>query len=430
MAHLKIPYETPEEPNVYLKLEVPHKNLLFECIPQEPESIPNIADAVVEAIESPVDGPKFSQLIRRGKKVTFITENQFRQAPAKDILPPLVERAKEAGCEISIIIGCGALPPLSHKEIEMKLGRDLADSGIPILCNNVYESENYRYIGVTRAGTPLYVHKVVAEADVIVTISTTQAVPYGYGGSGMIIPAVVSSETIEINHVLLLAPDCVVGNNDCLMQLDKYEALELAKVDMGINVIVSNQDRVVFVNAGSPVKSHKAAIEHYNRIYEFSIPALKQQKADIAITGSSAPTDHMFFHTGWAVCNCSPAVRDKGIIIMASPCPGYGDWPGFVRMDVLKDFLPASKENLGKATKAFYKRMISGKWTFTWFKIYEVMPQKEVWIVTNKVNLPFCQEIGLTVFESIEEAFSQAMKKCGNEAKVGFIPYGRYTIIR
>jgi len=47
------------------------------------------------------------------------------------------------------------------------------------------------------------------------------------------------------------------GNNDCLLSLDKYEAFELAKVDMGINVIVSNRNEVIFMNAGSPVKSHK-----------------------------------------------------------------------------------------------------------------------------------------------------------------------------
>ncbi len=34
------------------------------------------------------------------------------------------------------------------------------------------------------------------------------------------------------------------------MQLDKYEALELAKVDLAINVIVNNQGKVIYVNAG------------------------------------------------------------------------------------------------------------------------------------------------------------------------------------
>ena len=56
----------------------------------------------------------------------------------------------------------------------------------------------------------------------------------------MIIPAVSGNETIEINHVMSLAPDCIPGNNDCRMQEDKYEALEITGIDLGINVIVDN----------------------------------------------------------------------------------------------------------------------------------------------------------------------------------------------
>ena len=58
------------------------------------------------------------------------------------------------------------------------------------------------------------------------------------------------------------------------------------------------------------------------------------------------------------------------------------------------------------------------------------MTRKHVWIVTDKSNLSFCREIGLIAYESIDEAFAQAMGKCGNEAGVAFIPYGRYTIVK
>lgn len=432
MTLLRIPYETAENMGVSLELEVPDENLLIQCTPQEPAPVRDIVNAVDEAVESPMEGPKFSEIIRGGKKVIFITENQFRAAPARDILPGLVEKARQAGCDISIIIGCATLPPLSPEEIEMKLGKELAHSGIPILCNDVSKPELYRYVGVTRSGTPLLVHDAVADSHVIVTISTTQATIWGYGGSGMIIPAVVANETTEINHLMSMAPDCVPGNNDCLMQLDKYEALEMAKVNMGINVIVNNQNHVIFVNAGPPVESHKAAVKRYNHIYQFSVPKLNQIRADIAISGSTAPTNHLFLHSSWAAANCDPVVRDGGIIILATPCPGYGDWPGFSRMDLLRPHLPASREGQVGAIRDFYEQVVGKKKerSFTWYKIYEVMIRKELWLVTDKVNLSSCKKIGLTAYDSIEEAFSKAIKKCGDDATVAFIPYGRYTIIR
>ena len=343
MVNLKIPYETAEETGVFLELEVPGQNLQIQCIPQKQKPIEDVARVAEEATESPAEGPKFSELIRGGKRVTFITENQFRAAPAREILPNLVEKAKQSGCDISILIGCGKVPPLTPGEIEQKLGSQLASSGIPIICNDVSKPEKYQYMGTTRMGIPLFVHETVASADVIVTISTTQATLWGYGGSGMIIPAVSGNETIELNHVMSLAPDCVPGNNDCSMQIDKYEALEMARVHMGINVIVDNSGRVIFINAGSPVESHRAAVRRYNEIYQFSLPELKRKKADIVITGSTAPTDHLYFHTGWAAVNCDPVVRDGGIILHATPCPGYGDWPGFALMDLMKPYLPASR---------------------------------------------------------------------------------------
>jgi len=430
MAHLKVPYETARETGLSLNLEVPDKNLRIQLIPQEPKPVSDLERAVQEAIESPIGGPKFSGLLGKKKRVTVIIENQFRAAPAHDILPILVERAKQAGCEISIIIGNAALPPLSREEVERKIGTALAQSGIPIINNEASRPDQYRYIGITRAGTPLFVHNAVADADVIVTLSTTQATVWGYGGSGMIIPAVVRNETIELNHLMSMAPDCIPGNNDCLMQLDKYEALEMARVNMAINVIVDNQGRVIYVNAGAPVASHVEAVRFYNGIYDFRITEQERQNVDIVIAGSTPFTDDLFFHTGWAVANCDPVVRDGGIIILASRCTGYGNWPGFMRMEILKDYLPVSKENEAKAVIDFYKQIVSGSKSFAWYKIYEVMTRKHVWIVTDKTNLPFCKEIGLTAFETIEEAFTQAMGKCGEGAGVAFMPYGRYTIVK
>lgn len=398
----------------------------------EPDPVADVGLALREAVEQPHSGPKFSELIKDGKKLTIATENQFRAAPAKLMLPYLVKEAQRAGCEVSIIIGSGKVGLLNDEAIREKLGDEIVDSGINIAHNDVSQPQNYRYLGITRAGTPLFVHKMVADADVVVTISTTQATLWGYGGSGMIIPAVSGDETIEINHVMSLAPDCVPGNNECRMQQDKYEALQIAGINMGINVVVDNHGQVLWINAGEPVVSHKEAVRYYDQIYRFQVPVLKQDRADVVITGTSVATNTLFLHTGWASRNCDPAVRDQGIIIHASPCPGYQDKPGFAIMDVMKAYLPASRTMLVKAIKDFYKRQSRAEELWlgcVWFKVYEVMTRKKVWIVTDDVNLEFCQQIGLRAFTSITEAYETALQVIGQDVKVGFVPYGRYSII-
>ena len=433
MPVLKVPYETIDKVGDFLEIEVPDKNLMFQCIPTEPDPIPNPQEAVEKAIESPIESQKFSDLIRSGKKVTFVTENQFRAAPASDILPPLVKKARVAGCDVAIAIGSGKVGLVTPEVIHEKLGKELVESGIRIVYNEFTKPENYRFIGITSAGTPLFVHKTVTDADVVITISTTQATLWGYGGSGMIIPAVSGDETIEINHVMSLAPDCIPGNNECRMQQDKYEGLEIAGIDMGINVIVDNRGRIIYLNGGAPVLSHKVAVREYDRIYRFSVPQLSHRRADIAITGTTTVTHNLYLHNSWASVNCDPAVRDGGVIIHSTPSPGVAGKSGFAIMDVMKNYLPASKENTIKAIKEFYRGEVREEQLWlgcVWYKLYEVMSKKEVWLVTSKDNLAACEDIGIKAFESIEEAFSQAMKRCGDQAQVAFMPYGRYTVIR
>ncbi|MBC7331326.1 MAG: DUF2088 domain-containing protein [Synergistetes bacterium] len=426
---LKVPYESAEERGVFLELEVEESNLVASFIPKEPPAIPNLVEAVSEAVENPVGGEKLSSLLKGAKRVTIITENQFRQAPVYEILPWLLPKVKEAGAEATIVIGCGKVPPLSPSEIEEKLGHEVVKSGVEIYCNDVSKPENYVFVGITSYGTPLWIHRKVKEADVIITIATTQATLWGYGGSGMIIPAVSGNETIEINHIMSLAPDCLPGNNECKMQQDKYEAARMAGVSMGINLIVSNAYDVIYVNAGDFVEAHKEAIRFYDNVYRFKASEFKDKKADIAIVGSSAPTDHLFFHTGWAVVNALPVVKKGGTIIFATPCPGYGSWPGFALMDLMADFLPPTDENHEKVLKAFYDRTRELWAGCIWYKIYTAMLHADIYLITREENFDMARQVGFSVFKTIEEAYRAALDKHGADAKVAFIPYGRYTII-
>jgi lactate racemase len=427
MATINVPYETAENVGTSLSLEVPDQNLAASFVPQEPAAVGDLAQAIWDAVENPVQGKSFSELVKPGVKLAFVTENQFRAAPAKELLLPLVKKASELGAEICLAIGCGKVPPLSPEEIEEKLGSEMVAMGFPIECNDVSNPDNYVFLGVTKAGTPLWVLKSVVEADVVITLSTTQATLWGYGGSGMIIPAVSGNETIEINHVTALAPDCLPGNNDCRMQLDKYEALEMAGVDMGINVVVANNWDIIHVNAGDPVASHKAAVEFYDGIYGFDA---SEGPFDIVIAGSTAPTNHLFFHTGWALVNCLPITAEGGSILFASPCPGYHDWPGFALMDLMKDYMPPSKESHAQALTDICNRDKELWAGCIWYPVFKAALARDVHIVTEEQNLETASDIGLAVHADLGQTFAELLDKHGPEAKVAFVPFGRYTVFK
>lgn len=428
MAKIAIPFETAEESGVYLDLDLSEGNLVASFIPKEPSAIPDVTAAAAYAIEHPLQGKPLTALVRRGDRVVIVTENQFRAAPAKEILPPVVDLIQEAGGEVSIVIGNGKVPPLTPQEIEHKLGKEILAKGIGVECNDVSQPDRYVFLGTTTRGVPLFVHRSVVQADVKITLSTTQATLWGYGGSGMIIPAVSGNETIEINHLFSLPRDCRPGNNGCHMQEDKYEAAQRVGIDMGIHVIVNNRSEVSYIGAGDFVEAHKAAIKAYDQAYRFKAFEFTGAPADIVVTGSSAPTDHLFFHTGWAVVNCDPLCKDGGTIIQATPCPGYGSWPGFALMDLMKEYMPPSPENAARALRAFYGKERELWAGCIWWKIYEVMTRKQVIIVTRRENLAMCAEAGLDATDSVEKAFERALERHGRDARVAFVPYGRYSI--
>jgi nickel-dependent lactate racemase len=428
VAILEVPFETAEEKGVLLKVKVPDKNLIGSFIPEEAPAVADVSSATAYAIEHPLGSRPLSRMIRKGDKVTIITENQFRAAPADLMLPPILETVLKAGGVPTIAIGCGKVPALSPEEIKHKLGKSVG-KGIEVLCNDVSKPENYTFLGITSRGVPLFVLKAVAEADVRITISTTQATLWGYGGSGMVIPAVTGNETTEMNHMFSLTDDCRPGNNECHMQDDKYEAAQMVGIDMGVFAIVNNLFETTYVGAGDFIDAHLASIRAYEQTYRFDAAQFAGAPADIVITGSSAPTNHLFFHTGWAVVNCDPICRDGGTIIQTTPCPGYGGWPGFALMDLMKEYMPPSADNKSKALKAFYAKDRELWAGCIWWKIYEVMTRKNVVIVTNKENLEMCKSVGLNATDSLQQAFDGALKHHGKASKVAFVPYGRYTVL-
>lgn len=429
MAVLEVPFGTVEKIDGLLKVKVPDQNLIGSFVPEEAPPLADVTSATAYAIEHPLGSKPLSKMIRKGDKVTIITENQFRAAPADLILPPILEAVKKAGATPTIAIGCGKVPPLTPEEIDVKLGKGVRSSGIPVVCNDVTKPENYRYLGITTRGVPLFVLKEVADADVRISIATTQATLWGYGGSGMVIPAICGNETTEMNHQFSIPYDCRPGNNECHMQDDKYEAASITGIDMGIFAIVNNLFETTYVGAGDFIEAHLASIRAYEQVYRFDAAQFAGAPADIVITGSSAPTDHLFFHTGWAVMNCDPICKDGGTIIQTTPCPGYGDWPGFALMDLMQAYMPPSADNVEKALKAFYAKDRELWAGCIWWKIYEVMTRKNVVLVTNKENLEACRAIGVEATDSLQEAFDQAIKKHGASAKVAFVPYGRYTVL-
>src|SRR3954463_15400141 len=448
MPTFKIPYESldpltigsaDDESKVYrdeLELEIADGNLLAAIYPDEPEHVPDATAAAAEALESPVAGPRFSELIAGGKSVAVVIDNQFRPTPQSRLLPPVLDALEAAGTkDACVICANGKVFPMSESDIEMKIGKEnlarMERLGIPFFQNEPRNAEAYTYVGVSSRGTPVWLHKEVANRDVKITIGQAQANHWGAGGGGkLILPGVVSDETIESNHCAFVpSPATHYGAYAGPMRSDIDEVATMCGLDCTMNVVLDTRGRVIECIFGNHPGAHRAAIERFNSIYTYEHPG---EQADIAICGVFAPTDHLFFHTGWGCMSADFVLKDGGTLIYASPSPGVstavGDFPGLALMDLMKPYMPPSRENYEQVLRDIHARKIQMWAGCIWVPIYEVMTRKHLKLVTLEENLEMAADIGIDATTSLDDAFAEAMEEQGPDAKVIVLPYARYQM--
>jgi nickel-dependent lactate racemase len=409
--------------------------------PDEPEPVADATEAAREALASPVSGPPFRSLVEGGKSVAIVIDNQFRPTPSSRLLPPVFDVLEEAGVtDACVITGNGKVFPLSEEDVEKKVGRENLDrmdrSGIGFFQNEPRNEDAYTYYGVTSRGTPVWIHNEVAKRDVIIAIGHAQANHWGYGGGGkLIMPGVASDETIEANHCnFTMSPQTHYGALAGPMRSDIDEIATMTGLDYTLNVLLDTRGRVLDIFGGPHPQAHREAIERFNAIYTYENPVAEKGQADIAVCGVFAPTDHLFFHTGWGCMSSDFVLKDGGTIIYTSPSPGVhtevGDFPGLALMDLMKPYMPATTENYQRVLRDIHHRKIQMWAGCIWVPIYEVMTRKHLKLVTLEENLEMAAEIGIDATTSLDEAFQEAMERHGSDAKVIVLPYARYQLPR
>ncbi len=447
MAEFAIPYESldpltigaaDDESKVSretLTLEIPDESLLAAVYPDEPEPVPNATEAARYALEHPVTGHTFSRLLEDATRVAIVIDNQFRPTPQSKLLPAVLDAVEAAGKEAVVVCANGKVFPMSESDIEQKIGREnlarMERLGIGFFQNDPRNEELYTYVGVSSRGTPVWLHREVAACDLKLTIGQAQSNHWGAGGGGkLILPGVVSDETIESNHCAFVpSPQTHYGAYAGPMRSDIDEVATMCGLQCTMNVILDTRGRVVDVYFGGHPDAHRLAIERFNEIYAYPHPG---EQADIAICGVFAPTDHLFFHTGWGCMSADFVVKDGGTIIYCSPSPGVstavGDFPGLALMDLMKPYMPATPANYERVLKDIHARAIQMWAGCIWVPIYEVMTRKHLAMVTLEENLEMAADIGIDATTSLDAAVAAAFERHGKDAKVIVLPYARYQL--
>ena len=159
-----------------------------------------------EALESPVTGPRFSELLAGKRELAIVIDNQFRPTPQSKLLPAVLRRGRggrgRGGRRLRERQGLPDVRVGHRAEDRAREPRPHGADGDRVLPERAAQRGRCTtYVGVSSRGTPVWLHKEVARCDVKLTIGQAQSNHWGAGGGGkLILPGVVSDETIESNH--------------------------------------------------------------------------------------------------------------------------------------------------------------------------------------------------------------------------------------
>ena len=120
---IKLPYGNTE-----ILFEAPERaHVLYSNIDQL-KSSESGQDIVRAAMAAPIDSPSLKELAVGKKTCTLIISDHTRPVPSRDILPAMLEALRQGNPEIDItlLVATGFHRPTTGKELEEKLGREIA----------------------------------------------------------------------------------------------------------------------------------------------------------------------------------------------------------------------------------------------------------------------------------------------------------------
>jgi nickel-dependent lactate racemase len=283
------------------------------------------------ALAEPIGTPRIGEIVRPGQTVAVLVSDVTRlwHRPAV-FLPILVEALNEAGVpdrDIRFFGAVGTHRKQTREEHEKILGPVLAPR-FQIDDHDAFDASSLKLVGTTRFGTRVILNERALACDhLILTGCCTYHPFFGWGGGKKsIVPGIAGFETVQQNHLRVMAeqvgggqrPECRNGNvAGNLAHEDAMEAARLVRPAFLLNVIMGYDGKIARAVAGHWDEAHEAGCRIVGELYGVPIHEL----ADLTIASQGGfPKDIEFYQTGKAIYNALDSVKPGGTLIVLSEC--------------------------------------------------------------------------------------------------------------
>ncbi|MDR7869565.1 MAG: nickel-dependent lactate racemase [Tissierellaceae bacterium] len=374
-------------------------------------------DEVIRSIRNPIGTNKLNEIIKKGEKIVIVTSDLTRPLPSYEILPPLLDELYGIGVkkeDITIVFALGSHRQHTEEE-KIQLVGERVYQEINCIDSN---AEDCIRMGVTKAGTPVDIFRIVAEADRRICIGNIEYHYFaGYsGGSKAIMPGVSTPNAIQANHSNMILEDAkagkLVGNP---VREDLNEAIKYCPIDFIVNVVLNEKKEIIYSVAGDFIKAHKEGCKFLDKIYKKEI----REKADIVIVSQGgAPKDLNLYQVQKALDNAKHAIKDDGIIILVGSCiEGFGN-------NVFEQWMTEARSPDELINRINEKFTLGGHKAAA---IALVLKKAKIYLVSD-MDAELVKSIFMEPYDDVQEAFNDAIKELGNDIKVLVMPYGGSTL--
>ncbi len=403
----------------------------------KPASIPAVLDVegeVSQSLAQPTGASRLGDLYRHGMKVVIVIDDSSRPTPVQTLFRPVLAELDRAGIlkeSLTLVTAPGVHRPMTETEIARRIGRPNLE-GLKWENPDCDNPDKLRKLGTTQRGTPVWINRTVAEADLVISIGCIEPhiiASFG-GGYKNLVPGVAGRATIAHNHTINCTPDTfnMVGQpiERNPMRQDLEEAAQMIKARVFIvNAVLNSALQVVRVVAGDPIAAHREGVRTSTSLYGVRV----NEPADIVIANSH-PMNTDLRQGVKALANSIRAVRPGGVMItLVKADEGVGVF------GLANRKLPLNRGGLKRLAPLLLRlvprinfRGMGEEDRFFLYFALQAMRLADLRMVAAtipasvKANLPF-----VTFDDSLETSIEQARRCFPGPASVLIFPHGGTT---
>jgi len=417
--------------NTVQRIRVPPRNMI--CIARS-RQVPVVADEeaeIAEAIDHPIGLSSMKEVLSPDQKIAVIVDDPTRQTPTRKILPLVLERLSQIGVKngnIVLVMATGAHKRPSQELIEGKIGRQIMKN-LNLQIHDCLDKNNLALLGFSSSGTPVWINKWVAEADVKIGVGGIKPHPWaGFtGGAKIVLPGISSWEAIGRNHMLAVSSDARVGQiHGNPVRRDMEEVAGKIGLRMIVNTVLNDEGKMVGVVAGDYIEAHRRGVELDRRLFECRI----KDKADILVVAFGGGDDNLWEVLATNFVGVKEILKEGGTLILVAACPdglyryrrGHVDYTGKIAdysrlIELLKS---------GQSPEQILSETIRGNVPYLEVGIKahllaRLARTKNVTVVSNNLKEEEVSWLGRTS-DTAQEALEEALETHARDATIAIIP--------